>query len=188
LPPALESPFSSHKKQGKKMTSGRVRYPTLIVFCLLMTGSAGQGYECDKAAGCPPRRNAAGLAAGVPQTIALTYERIVGSRLAARFHLGSAVLLSSVGLCVQWGYTSTGLHPYLFAGPALIYAIAEDYGDPEGTAVYAWFGPGVLLRKERWIFYSEVGALLGGDRDSGLGDDWVFPFSPVIAAGAMIRF
>jgi hypothetical protein len=150
-----------------------------------VTPSVGQAADSSQSDGS--RRNAIGVCAGVPQTISLTYERALSSHLAARVHVGSVVLLSSAGARLQWQSSRAGLQPYFFGGGALIHAVAEDYGNPEGTAAYIWLGPGVNLSLDRWMLYTEVSALLGGDDDKGLGDDWIFPFSPAITVGILVR-
>ena len=160
----------------------------LVALSVLMPLKNALGYSTGGPVDARYRENAAGIAMGIPQTIALTYERTLGSRFAARIHMGSAILYSSVGARLLWRQNGNGFHPYLFAGTAFIYAVAEGYGDPEGTSGYIWSGTGLSLRQNRWAAYTEAGALLGGNDDRGLGDDWVFPFSPVIAAGLMIRF
>jgi hypothetical protein len=134
------------------------------------------------------KKNSLGACVGVPQTFALTYERIVSPRLSTRLHAGTAVLLSSAGARIQWGHNGNGFHSYVFAGAALVHSVAEGYGDPEGTTWYMWVGPGINLRRDRWTFYTEASALLGGDEDAGLGDDWIFPFSPAITAGILAHF
>jgi hypothetical protein len=160
----------------------------LVALCVLIPANSALGHTATTAGASLYRDNAVGITVGVPQTIALTYERALGSSLAARIHIGSAVLFSSGGARVQWGHNRTGVQPYIFAGATFIHSVAEGYGDPKGTAGYIWLGPGLSLRHNRWVAYTEVGALLGGSDDRGLGDDWVFPFSPVIAVGLMIRF
>jgi hypothetical protein len=142
----------------------------------------------DKSNPGDPKESAIGVSVGIPHTLALTYERYLGSHLAARVHIGSAVLLSSAGARIQWGQNRTGFRPYVFAGAAWIHSVPGDYGDPEGVTGYFWLGPGVSLRQDRWEIYTEASALLGGDEDGGLGHDWIFPFSPAITAGLMLRF
>lgn len=160
----------------------------LVASCVLIPANSALGDSANTTSASGYRENGVGIAVGVPQTIAVTYERALGSSLAARIHIGSAVLLSSGGARVQWGHNRTGVRPYMFAGATFIHSVAEGYGDPEGTAGYIWLGPGLSLRHNRWVAYAEVSALLGGSDDRGLGDDWVFPFSPAIAVGLMMRF
>lgn len=160
----------------------------LLASCLLIPANIALGYTANAEGADQYRKNAVGIAVGVPQTIALTYERALGSSLAARIHMGSAVFFSSGGARVLWRYDRKGFRPYLFAGAVFIHAVAEGYGDPEGTTSYLWLGPGLSLRLNRWVVFAEVSALLGGNDDRGFGDDWVFPFSPAIAGGIMIRF
>ena len=160
---------------------------SLVVLCAAVASCVGAGFSPNEAAAAPSRRHAIGICAGAPQTLGVTYERSLGSHFAARVHVGSVVLFSSAGARLQWGYNKNGFQPYLFAGAAAIHSVAGDFGNPEGTAAYLWVGPGASIRGDRWIFFTEVGALLGGDDDGGLGHDWVFPFSPVVAAGIMIR-
>jgi hypothetical protein len=159
----------------------------LLSFCAIDCAVHGAGYAADAAYPDRSSKNAVGVCAGVPQTISLTCERALSSHLSARAHVGSAVILSSAGGRLQWSSDRTGLKPYLFAGAAFIHSRAEDYGDPKGTTGYIWLGPGASVELDRWVIYTEVSALLGGDEDKGLGDDWIFPFSPAISGGIMIR-
>jgi hypothetical protein len=172
-----------HKTQ-RKCSKGAGLAALCWMICISSSlAHAGGGTDPDR-----PKKHAIGPCVGVPQTFALTYERRLGSQLAARIHLGSAVLLSSAGARVQWGHNGTGFHPYFFTGAALIHSVAEGYGDPKGVAGYIWLGPGMNLRQDRWTLYAEVSALLGGDEDRGLGDDWIFPFSPAVTLGLMLHF
>lgn len=158
----------------------------VISAALCISCCVSRGYARDPNTSSRPGRNAIGVSVGVPHTIALTYELGLTGKLCARGHAGTAVLLSSAGARIQYGSRGPGLRPYLFAGGVLIHATAEGFGDPEGTTGYVWFGPGVNIRKGRWTLYGEVSALLGGDDDSGLGDDWIFPFSPAVSAGIIV--
>jgi hypothetical protein len=161
----------------------------LITFCLLIIVSNSLVQAAANQDAPQYLKNAIGLTLGVPQTIAVSYDRTLNSKLAARIHIGSVILFSSIGSRVQWGQNDKGIHYYIFAGLTLINnSIAEDYGDPEGTAGYLWFGPGLAYRDERWIAYTEVSALLGSNDNRGLGDNWIFPFAPAISAGFLIRF
>jgi hypothetical protein len=129
------------------------------------------------------------LCGGAPQTLAVTYERSLTPNLALRFHGGTVYFYSSAGGRLQLQKAAGGFRPYLFAGIAAVHSKAENYGDPEGTTGYVWLGPGAAFGNDRWLFFAEICALLGGDDDKGFGDDWVFPFDPLaFAAGIMVRF
>lgn len=159
---------------------------TVISAALCISCCVSSGYARDADTSSRPGRNAVGVSVGVPHTIALTYELGLTDKLSARGHVGTVVLLSSAGARIQYGNRGPGLRPYLFAGGVLIHATAEGFGDPEGMTGYVWFGPGFNIRKGRWALYVEVSALLGGDDDRGLGDDWIFPFSPAVSAGIIV--
>lgn len=176
----------SHEIRRKPETHGGMA--SLVVLCAVITTCVSFGGCHSEAAAASPAKNAIGICGGAPQTVGVTYERSLASNLAARVHVGSVYFFSSAGGRLQWGRTENGFHPYLFAGATIINAIAEGHGDPEGATGYLWIGPGASIRSDRWLFFAEVSALLGGDDDRGLGDDWVFPFSPAIAGGIMLRF
>jgi len=172
------------KMQTSQRRNGRAG--RLVVLCMVVAACLSPAALPGDAAAAASK-NAIGVCAGVPQTLALTYERSLSPNLAVRIHAGSVVIWSSAGARLQWGTTGDGIKPYLFAGVAALHARAEDYGDPEGTTTYLWLGPGASFNADRWSFFAEVSALLGGNDDKGLGDDWVFPFSPAIAGGIMFH-
>lgn len=128
--------------------------------------------------------NSIGAAAGIPQTIAITYERMFNAKLAGQIHFGGAILIHSGGLRLRCGSHFKGFHPYLFAGVTFIHIYGQEYGDPHGTSGYFWMGPSL----RRWILYAEVSGLLGGNDERGLGEDWRFPLDPAISGGVMFRF
>lgn len=130
----------------------------------------------------------AGAAAGIPYTVAITYDRTLGNRYSLQCHAGSFVVFSSTGLRLNWTSTSEGFSPYLFAGDALIHSTAGDFGDPEGVSNYLWFGTGIQYRHGIVRIFVEISGLVGGDDSRGLGDDWIFPFSPAVAGGFKIQF
>jgi len=143
----------------------------------------------DVASADPPYKNAIGVCAGAPQTLAVTYERSLAHKLSVRIHAGSVYFFSSAGGRLQWGSGGNGFKPYLFAGIAAVHSNPENYGDPDGTTSYVWFGPGVNFNVDRLTFFAEINALQGGNDDKGFGDDWIFPFDPLaFAGGIMVRF
>jgi hypothetical protein len=133
--------------------------------------------------------NTIGVVVGVPQTVAVTYGRLLSPRIRLSLYAGSAVLFHAAGIRAQITARRGRFRPYGFAGYALIYSVGEDYGDPTGTSGYLWLGPGARLVARRWALFAEVCALLGGDEDRGLGHGpWIFPFSPALAGGLEFRF
>jgi len=139
----------------------------------------------------PPdaRPNAAGIAIGVPQTVAVTYWRTLTTHVQIHAYSGSAILFSSAGVRVQYEMREKGLRPYAFAGYALIHSVGQESDSPSGVSGYLWLGPGLSLGSRRWALFAEVCALLGGDERRGLGDQtWIFPFDPAISGGLMCRF
>jgi hypothetical protein len=133
--------------------------------------------------------NAVGLAVGVPQTVAVTYWRVLTPGMRICFHAGSAVLFNAAGARLQLGPGPGGLRPYAFAGYAAIHSVGEDYGDPEGLSGYLWLGPGVSFQIRRLTVFAEICALLGGDENRGLGDKtWIFPFDAAASGGLLFGF
>lgn len=170
-----------------KARRGSGRAAQLFFLCVFMAACSSSVALPGGAAAATESKNAIGVCAGAPQTLAITYERSLAPKLALRVHAGSVVFFSSAGGRLQWGSGGSGFKPYLFAGVAAVHSRAEDYGDPKGTTSYLWFGPGANFNADRWTFFAEINALLGGNDDKGFGDDWVFPFSPAIAGGIMIH-
>ncbi len=161
--------------------------PVVLIGSLLLLASEASG--APEVSGGTGAANAIGVVIGVPQTLAVTYWRALTPRVQMSIHAGSAVLFSSAGARLQIGPGQSGLRPYAFAGYAVIHSTAEDYGDPEGLSGYLWLGPGVSLRARRWTLFAEICALLGGDKDGGLGGGtWIFPFSPAVSGGLLFRF
>ena len=133
-------------------------------------------------------KNGIGFVAGMPYTIALTYDRSISSHLSIQTHIGSVIKMSSIGLRMKWAYGTCGLSSYLFFGDVLIDMVAEDYGDPDGITHYFWFGPGLVLSNQRFQVFVEVCGLAGGNENKGIGADWIFPFDPAIGGGLIFRF
>lgn len=139
----------------------------------------------------PPdvRPNAVGMAVGVPQTVAVAYWRTLTPRVQIHAYAGSAVLFSSAGARVQFGFREKVLRPYAFAGYAVIYSVGQESDSPSGVSGYLWLGPGLSLCSRRWALFAEGCALLGGDEHRGLGDrTWIFPFDPAISGGLTCRY
>jgi hypothetical protein len=135
------------------------------------------------------RLNAAGIAIGVPQTVAVTYWRTLATHVQIQAYAGSAVLFSSAGVRFQYQMRKKGLRPYAFVGYAVIHSVGQESDSPSGVSGHLWLGPGLSRESRRWALFAEVCALLGGDEHRGLGDrTWVFPFNPTISGGLTFRF
>jgi hypothetical protein len=140
------------------------------------------------ASGEDSRANGISVAAGVPYTLGFAYRRDLNSRFSLQIHAGSAVIFSSAGARLSWSLRKGRFAPYIFAGGAAVHSRAGKYGDPEGISNYLWFGPGANFKRGRIEIFAEACALIGGDDDKGIGDDWYFPFNPAIGGGIMFRF
>lgn len=164
--------------------------PAAVLLVSLLAAPAATGavaLPARAAEGAP--RNTLGIAVGVPQLIGIEYERTLSSHFELCAHVGSVVLLSSVGARVCRGSVEPGLRPYAFVGGAVIHAEPDKPSDPDSAAAYLWVGPGLAWRNRGLKIYGEVSALLGGSEDRGLGDTtWVFPLNPAISGGIAIRF
>ncbi len=136
----------------------------------------------------PIYKNNIGITAGIPYISGLTYERTISSKFSVQDHIGYFVMISSIGIKVNWTPWSYKVSPYFFLGDALINMEAEDYGDPEGIANYLWFGPGLSFSIKRFKIFVEVCGLVGGNKDKGIGDDWIFPHDPAVGGGFFFRF
>ncbi len=139
-------------------------------------------------ANSPEPRNSLGIGIGLPQTVALTYERQLEPGFALRLHAGTFFLISSAGGRLQWERGKHRYRPFFFAGGAIIHVVGEYSLDPDGAAGYLWLGSGLNVKLRRWTFYGEGSILYGGDQNHGLGENWVFPFNPAMAAGIMFGF
>ncbi len=160
----------------------------LMIFFLIVFVFAGPLAASSSNSGRVPV-NAAGIAVGVPQTTAVSYERTLNSKMSLKLHAGYLVFLSSGGGRVLWNFRNENVvRPYLFGGITHIFAVAEGYGDPEGGTNYLWAGSGLKFVRKRWVIFAEGCLLLGGDDEKGLGADWHFPFNPAISGGIMLRF
>lgn len=132
-----------------------------------------------------PRLNALGAAAGTPQFLGVSYERILGSEFALDVHAGTMILLSGYGARISWGSVSEGFRPRLSFGLAAVDVThVEDYGSPDGTALYSWPGVGMAWRTPGFSTLLDAGWLFTGNDDDGLGQ---FSF-PAVSLTIMARF
>jgi hypothetical protein len=132
-----------------------------------------------------PRANALGVVAGVPQFLGINYERVLVSNIVLDVHAGSMILLSGIGARLAWGSVSEGFRPRLSMGLAAIDVThVEEYGSPEGTALYAWPGVGIAWRTEGWATILDAGWLFSDDDENGLGE---FQY-PSVSLSLMARF
>jgi hypothetical protein len=128
---------------------------------------------------CGTGPNSIGAVIGSPQFVGLCYERAIGGGLSLGAHLGTLVVLNSAGARLILGPTTPGFHPRLAAGIALINSQKVEYEeDPEGTAAYFWPSAGF---SQEWpggfMLTCEIGALLTGNEDAGLGSRRSLSFS-----------
>ena len=133
-------------------------------------------------------KNALGIVAGAPQTIAVVYDRFLSNDISLQIHGGTVVIFSSAGIRLNLVSGRRKLFPYLFLGTVLIQSEAEDAGDPSGTTGYLWPGAGLRYASRHWIIFTEFCGFFGGDENKGIGDDWIFPFDPALAGGVQFRF
>lgn len=133
-------------------------------------------------------KNSLGVVVGAPQTVALVYDRLVDDNISLQVHVGSVIIFSSVGIRINWISSRHRFFPYLFSGTVLIHSEALDAGDPAGTTGYLWLGTGVRYARRHWILFGEFSGFFGGDKNKGVGDNWIFPFNPALGGGMQFRF
>ncbi len=132
-----------------------------------------------------PGLNALGAAAGTPQFLGVSYERILGSEFALDVHAGTMILLSGYGARIAWGSVSEGFRPRLSFGLAAIDVThVEDYGSPDGTAFYSWPGVGLAWRTRGYTTLLDAGWLFTGNDEDGLGESSF----PAVSLAIMARF
>jgi hypothetical protein len=128
-----------------------------------------------------------GIAAGIPQIVALVYEHGLGPNVTLGLNAGGLILINSLGVRLQYGSHEEGVHPYLFAGGVLVYVMALD-GVADGGQGYFWSGAGLNWWYRRFGLFGEGGVLLAGHKDRGLDrTSMVFPVDPVVAVGIKFR-
>ena len=91
-------------------------------------------------------------------------------------HFGGIVVVNSFGARLVWSSSREGAAFRAFGGLAAIHNSYADYeDDPTGLALHAWGGIGFGLGLGDWRLNLDAGLLLGGNPDSGLGIDGLFP-------------
>ena len=119
-----------------------------------------------------------GVAAGIPQLIALTLETHQNRPLRLQVSAGTIVLASSMTGRLVFTRTSGSFRPYMFAGGGL-FNVSEGDG-PLGTTTFAWVGYGLTVPVRSLRLYYEVGFMGGLDADKGFAAQ-----SPALAMGVM---
>jgi len=133
-------------------------------------------------------KNNLGISIGIPYTTGLTYERLITPTLSVQAHAGYFVVVQSLGIKLNWYPLDSKILPYFFLGDALVGWEAQDYGDPDGISNYVWFGCGLSYSIKRIKLFIEASGLILGNEEKGLGDNWIFPFSPSVGGGVCFRF
>lgn len=115
-----------------------------------------------------PSRWTWGVAAGFPQTLAVTAERHGASAARLQLHAGTFFLAaSSIGARMVLISPTRGFAPYAFFGGGVFHIAEGEGGDAVGATAFGWVGAGLRIPTGplRWFF--EIGATLGKDTGNG---------------------
>jgi len=160
------------------------KYIWIVLFCHCLSNEVlAQSTSANDA-----HKNNLGISMGIPYTTGLTYERLIIPTISVQAHAGYFVIVQSLGIKLNWFPMDSKILPYFFLGDALVGWEAQDYGDPDGISNYVWFGCGLSYSIKRIKLFIEASGLILGNEEKGLGDNWIFPFSPSVGGGICFRF
>ena len=108
-----------------------------------------------------------GLAAGVPQTVAVTAERRGESSARLQLHGGTVVVASSLGVRAVIISRDGGFAPYAFIGAGMLHVAEGEGGGGTGWTGYAWGGAGLRVPTGPLAWFTELGVVLGMDTGQG---------------------
>ena len=153
-----------------------------VLLLLLMGAGTASPVHTEEASRA---RHAWGVAAGVPQAVALTYEADLVPGLAWQAHAFTVVAATSIGarLIAPWR-ASRRLHPYGFVGIDWVVQLVGDIGSPAGSTGYLWYGVGLRARLGRALAFVEGGVIDGedvlftGSHAVAIGLLWEWPATP----------
>ncbi len=105
-----------------------------------------------------------GLAAGIPQTLAVTLERSGEAAVRGQLHAGTILFASSLGgRLMLMSSRRRMVSPYAFFGAGLFYVAEGDAGGAVGGTGYGWAGAGLRVRTGPLAWFGELGVLFGMD-------------------------
>jgi len=130
--------------------------------------------------------NAIGGSVGVPQFVAVQYERLLGPDLSLDLHAGTVILLNSFGARLALGSTSDGFEPRFSMGVVaanMLGSFQEDPGDSK-TVLFSWPGAGVAYRTAGVSAELDLGWLFATSHETG----WAAGSYPAASLSVMARF
>jgi hypothetical protein len=140
---------------------------SLLVAAVLLAGTAAGvlARETGDGTAAPLHRYAVGVSAGIPQTLAVTGERVLVPPLRIQANVGTVIAATSANarlLAVAEPWT---VQPYMFLGGGGGYIMPLD--GEHGFTGYTWWGFGLRLRMGRGRLFLEAGQIAGLNRDNG---------------------
>jgi len=113
---------------------------------------------------------------GFPHFVSIGMETAISTGLDLGLHIGGIVLVNSFGARIVWTSSTEGPAFRAFGGLVAIHnSYADHEDDPTGLALHGWGGIGFGLGLGDWRLNLDAGLLLGGDPDSGMGINGLFP-------------
>jgi hypothetical protein len=116
---------------------------------------------------CAQDRHSMGITAGVPQTVAFTFEAPLWKKTRVQGNLGTILLYSSACTRILWVDDTRRWQPNLFAGFGAWYVLPTDTGTSHGGTAYGWFGGGLRYSFDHVTCFGELGAISGLNPDNG---------------------
>ena len=126
-----------------------------IAVSLLLLSDSAQAQDSPP----DPWRSRIGVTVGSPQTLAITYEYAVASPLQLQVNAGSVIIYSSVSGRVLVVPDTWRLQPYAFVGGGALHSTNYEQTDGDGWTGFTWFGGGLRLRIDRFLFFGELGSI-----------------------------
>ena len=149
----------------------------VVALCSGGIGTASVARAADADSASVRYTRAIGASLGVPQIIALSYEFEPQANLRLQAHVGSVLIVNSLGVRGLLIPRTNKFSPYAFVGFGMLFGIPED--DWDGFSPYAWFGAGLRIPIQRIAISLEI---------SGIEDPDDFIMSPGAAVGILYQY
>ncbi|MBD3278544.1 MAG: hypothetical protein GF388_09605 [Candidatus Aegiribacteria sp.] len=115
-----------------------------------------------------------GATIGLPALVGLSFEEDIGNRTTIGLNTGTTIIANSLGCRLIFGRNDPGWNFRYYVGAAILHKWRYEV-EYDGTSMHGWAGVRVALNDQDWRLVLEVGSLLGGKSDKGLGYSGITP-------------